>query len=151
MLQVDVTGIHPVYARLLQIEVELDCVPSTRWVELFDQAGKSLPWMEMHPPLVHGARIRLTPADEALEQEVAHVEELVAIANARELEEAEARLADETGSSREMFSAEVRDRIAAAKSRTRAMSEALSVQGFWRSDAWVAEDLMSLDGPAPRN
>ena len=46
----------------------------------------------------------------------------------------------------DMFSPDVRERIAAARARTRTMSEAFSVQGFWRSDAWVTEDLMSLEG-----
>ena len=72
------------------------------------------------------------------------MEERVAIANARSYEEAAAASrADPL--SEHSFSNEMRERIAAAKSRTRMMSEALSVQGFWRSDAWVAEDLMSLD------
>ena len=144
LLHVDVAGIHPRYARLLMIEIELDRAPDARWIQFFDEAGKGLPWLDMHPPVVVGARITLTPTDEALEQEVAHVEERVAIANARSYEEAAAASrADPL--SEHSFSNEMRERIAAAKSRTRMMSEALSVQGFWRSDAWVAEDLMSLD------
>ena len=60
--------------------------------------------------------------------------------------QAETALAAPTDQESDLFSAEVRDRIATARARTRTMSEAFSVQGFWRSDAWVTEDLLSTEG-----
>ena len=147
-LRVEVVGIHPRYARLLIIEVELDQVPPPRWVECFDKAGESLPWIDMHPPTVHRSKIILHPTDEDIEPEVAHTEERILLANQRWLaalaaEQTPATLVD---SDSDVFSPEIRERIAAARQRTRTMSEAFNVQGFWRSDAWVTEDVMSLEG-----
>lgn len=147
-LSVEVVGIHPRYARLLVIEVLLDQTPPQGWVDCFDSAGKELPWIEMHPPAVHGGKIVLHPMDSDIEQEVAYTEERILVANQRWL----AALATEAPPAApeelvgETFSAEVRERIAAARQRTRSMSEAFSVQGFWRSDAWVTEDLLSIEG-----
>lgn len=142
-LRVEVAGIHPRYARLLIIEIELDQAPTPRWIELFHLAAQSLPWIEMHPPKVTGSKIVLTPTDGDLEDEVAHVEERVQLANTRWREELE--MSQPEPISAESFSEDIRDRIAAARLRTRTMSEAFSVQGFWRSDAWETENLMSLE------
>jgi hypothetical protein len=147
-VRVDVVGIHPQFARLLIIEVELDQVPPPRWVECFENVGKEMPWIEMHPPTVRTSKILLHPSDSDIEQQVAHVEERVLLANQRWLAllAAEAPPSQANAHDSDMFSADVRERIAAARARTRTMSEAFSVQGFWRSDAWVTEDLMSLEG-----
>ena len=147
-LRVDVVGIHPRFARLLIIELELDQAPPARWIEVFAAAGKDMPWIEMHPPTVQGSRIIITPTDTDLEEEVAHVEERIQLANQQWLAALEAERAFEAvkDADSDLFSADMRERIAAARQRTRMMSEALSVQGFWRSDAWVTEDLLSLEG-----
>ncbi len=145
---VEVVGIHPRYARLLVIEVTLDDLPTPEWIGFFEQSGKELPWIEMHPPQVVGQKIVLNPTDEDIEQEVAHIEERVLMANQRWLAmlAAAQKPTSTLDSDSDLFSADVRARIDAARKRTRSMSEAFSVQGFWRSDAWVTEDLMSLEG-----
>ena len=147
-VRVDVVGIHPQYARLLIIEIELDQIPPARWISCFEDAGKEMPWIDMHPPTVRGSKILLHPSDVDIEQEVAHVEERVLLANHcwLALLAAEAPPVPGNAQDSDMFSPDVRERIAAARARTRTMSEAFSVQGFWRSDAWVTEDLMSLEG-----
>lgn len=147
-VRVDVVGIHPQFARLLILEVELDQVAPQRWVDFFDGLGKEMPWIDMHPPVVRGCKIVLHPSDADIEQEVAHVEERVLLANQRWLAQLAAEAPPPAANAQEsdMFSPDVRERIAAARARTRSMSEAFSVQGFWRSDAWVTEDLLSLEG-----
>lgn len=147
-VRVDVVGIHPQYARLLILEIELDQIPPARWVECFERAAQDMPWIDMHPPCVRGCTITLNPGDAEIEGEVAHVEERVLLANQRWLALLAADAAPEAANAQDsdMFSPDVRERIAAARARTRSMSEAFSVQGFWRSDAWVTEDLLSLEG-----
>ncbi len=146
--RVEVIGIHPQYARLLIIEVELDQLPSERWNAFFAAAGKELPWTDMHPPQLQGSKIILYPTDADIEQEVAYTEERILLANQRWLAALEAERPPVVPRAEEsdQFSADVRERIAAARQRTRPMSEAFGIQGFWRSDAWVTEDLLSLEG-----
>ena len=143
-------GIHPRYARLLVIQFSLDRTPTPVWVEHFLATAKELPWVEVHPPHVQGDKIILNPTDEEIEQEVAHIEERIQLTNQRWLTALERtnRKAATVDLESDHFSPDIRARIDAARQRTRSMSEAFSVQGFWRSDAWVTEDLMNLDGNA---
>lgn len=150
-VRVDVVGIHPVYSRLLVLHMELDQTPPPGWVQCFEQAGAEMPWEELTPPRLVGSRLILHPTDDNLEQEVAHAEERIRLANQRWC----GRMADDRPTivtqapvmddGEAMFSPEIRERITSARRRTERMSEAFMVQGFWRSDAWVAEDLLALD------
>ncbi len=81
--RIDVVGVHPRWSRLIVLQIHLDARPSQRWRELFVLAGASLPAGPIHDPAIAADIVTLTPPDDAMEAEVAHVEARIRLANAR--------------------------------------------------------------------
>jgi hypothetical protein len=77
-----VLGVHPQYRGLLEIEIELDSMPSAEWVQAFNHpAGVSMS-MSMHPPRLSGSTIYIRPPDQELASYIEHIDERIAAANA---------------------------------------------------------------------
>lgn len=90
--RIDVVGVHPRWSRLLVLQIHLDASPSLRWRELFAQAGASLPEGPIHDPAIDADIVTLTPPDDAMEAEVAHVEARIRLTNDRYAAELRSRL-----------------------------------------------------------
>ena len=139
---VDVVGIHPEHADCLVVRVSLSHPPPTRWRELFRDVGLDLPRIAMREPVIDGPSVLLTTPDGQLEDEVAHVEARVRLANARFLVEmrrprpASAPMVQKPNPAvvQESFSDDVRTRIQAARHRAADMS------GVYLSGGFTAED-----------
>ena len=131
-LRIEVVGIHPQYARLLVIEIELDQPPTLAWIACFHVVVAETAAPAMHPPQVRGNTIVLHPTDADLEQEVAYAQEQILLANQCWQAQLSAMpaLATAPELDSDMFSPDVRERIAAARQRTRSMSEAFAIHGF---------------------
>ena len=139
---IEVKGIHAQFSQLLIVLVRLTERQPTRWRKLFEEATTDVGESLELPAVVDDEGITITPTDDALEREVAIVEQRIRLANARYA--VEQRLArppsnpalrhySATVELHETMSQDIRDRIEAARLTARGMS------GVFQSSLWTQE------------
>lgn len=147
-IAVEVLGIHPKYARLLVVQVVLGPRPARRWRELFEQAGISLPLVDIQAPAIDGHVVTITPGDDQLEAAVDHVQARIRLANARYVAElAGQRFAHQRQSAPhaapeaelDPAASDVISRIDAARARARQLSQAFTSYSFGGEDTAVQD------------
>ncbi len=126
---VEVVGVHPVYARLLMVEISLDPVPSKRWIEMFNEFDGASLQRDHFAPVAKGDAILVTPPDGEMETYVQAVERRIRHVNKRIVDEVASTTPPGQRAARvsqaiaqEAFSADIRDRIMAARKAAANMS-----------------------------
>lgn len=143
---VEVVGVHPRHTRLLVVDVTVEPEPPKRWMEAFNSFVGGKGEDTGFQPQLEGKSIRILPPDSALETWVAAVERRIRHVNKKFADELKTMTPQPQRATRisqavaqEGFSAEVRERILAARMAAERMS------GVFQSSVWETVDVTSLD------